>query len=328
MFAAAVSFCQVAAAQEVNIYSARQPGLINPILKMFTAETGIKTNTVFMDKGMIERLKAEGDHSPADVILTVDIANLNAIVASGVVQAVHSDVIDSEIPAQYRDPANMWFGVTMRARVVYASRDRVNEGEITTYEDLADPKWQGRLCTRSGLHNYNIALLSAAIAHHGADAALEWAAALKANLARRPEGGDRDQAKAIWSGACDIALGNTYYIGEMLQDAEQKTWADAVRIIFPRFEGGGTHVNISGMAMTKSAPNHDNALKLMEYLVSPAAQELYADLNFEYPLVAGVPVPDVVESWGALTPDAISLAEIATNRVEAVRIMEQVDFDG
>ena len=319
---------QTALAQEVNVYSARQPELIDPIFQAFTIESGITVNSVFIDKGMIERLKAEGDHSPADLILTTDIANLSAIVAAGVTQPVTSAIIDGAIPAEFSDPDHQWFGITMRARVIYASRERVAEGEVTTYEDLADPKWQGRLCIRSGLHNYNLALLSAEIAHHGTKAAQDWAAGLKSNLAQRPEGGDRDQAKAIWSGACDIALGNTYYIGEMMQDDEQKRWAEAVRVDFPIFEGGGTHVNISGMAMTRSAPNRDNAVKLMEFLVSHKAQELYANLNFEYPLVAGVPVPALVESWGSLGADTTSLADIAANRALAVTIMENVDFDG
>ncbi len=325
---ALLGFGQSVLAQEVNVYSARQPELIEPIFQAFTGETGINVNSVFMDKGMIERLTAEGEHSPADLILTTDIANLSAIVASGVTQPVKSALIEAAIPAEFRDPGQMWFGITLRARVIYASRERVAEGEVTTYEDLADPKWHGRLCTRSGLHNYNLALLSAEIAHHGAEGAQIWAAGLKANLARRPEGGDRDQAKAIWSGVCDIALGNTYYIGEMMQDDEQKQWAQAVRVDFPIFEDGGTHVNISGMAMTSSAPNHENALKLMEFLVSHKAQELYANLNFEYPLAAGVAVPPLVDSWGSLTSDNTSLADIAANRAQAVTIMENVDFDG
>ncbi len=314
-------------AQEVNVYSARQPELIDPILQAFTVETGIKVNSVFMDKGIIERLQAEGDLSPADLVLTTDIANLSAIVEAGVVQPVQSEVIEAAIPEDFRDPADMWFGVTSRARVIYASRDRVAEGEVTTYEDLADPKWQGRICARSGLHNYNIALLSAAIAHHGPEAAKVWAAGLKANLARKPEGGDRDQAKAVWSGECDIALGNTYYVGQMLSDSEQAEWANAIRVVFPIFEGGGAHVNISGMAMTKAAPNHDNALKLMEYLVSPTAQALYAELNFEYPLVAKVPSSALVAGWGTFERDTINLADIAANRADALRIMEEVDFD-
>ncbi len=314
-------------AQEVNLYSARQPELIQPILDAFTAETGIAVNIVFLEKGMIERLQAEGDRSPADLILTTDIANLAAIVDAGVTQAVQSDIIEAAIAAEFRDPADMWFGVTARARVIYASRDRVADGAVTTYEDLADPKWQGRICTRSGLHNYNIALLSAAIGHHGVAAAEAWAAGLKANLAQKPEGGDRDQAKAIWAGVCDIALGNTYYVGQMLADAEQAEWANAIRIIYPRFADGGTHLNISGMAMTKSAPNRDSALKLMEFLVSPSAQAQYAGRNHEFPLAAGVARSALVASWGDFSADDLPLSAIAANRAEALKIMERVAYD-
>ncbi|MFZ1346015.1 MAG: extracellular solute-binding protein, partial [Tabrizicola sp.] len=250
--------CSVPAfAQEINVYSHRQPELIQPLVDAFTAETGITVNVAFVDKGMAERLQAEGDRSPADLVLTVDIARLMQIVDAGVTQAVQSDVLEANIPAELRDPADHWFGLTSRARVVYASKDRVQPGDVTTYEDLASDKWKGRLCTRSGLHDYNIALLGAIIVHHDEAYATKWAEGLKANLAKKPDGGDRDQVKAIAAGECDIALGNTYYMGQMLADPEQKAWADAVNIVFPTFEGGGTHLNISGVAMTKSAPNKD-----------------------------------------------------------------------
>ncbi|HSF92414.1 MAG TPA: extracellular solute-binding protein, partial [Paracoccaceae bacterium] len=209
-----------AIADEVNIYSSREPQLIEPILDAFSQATGIETNVVFIKDGLIERLKAEGRRSPADVVLTVDISNLAAIVDAGVTQPVTSDVIEANIPAEFRDPEGLWFGLTSRARVIYASKERVAEGEVTTYEDLTDPKWQGRICTRSGLHDYNVALLSAYIAHHGAVAAEAWLAGIKSNLARKPQGNDRAQVKAIWAGECDIATGNTYYMGEMLADTE------------------------------------------------------------------------------------------------------------
>ncbi|MBN8632784.1 MAG: Fe(3+) ABC transporter substrate-binding protein [Rhodobacterales bacterium] len=315
-------------AQEINVYSHRQPELIQPLVDAFTAETGIKVNVAFVDKGMAERLQAEGDRSPADLVLTVDIARLMQIVDAGVTQAVQSDVLEANIPAELRDPADHWFGLTSRARVVYASKERVAPGEVTTYEDLASDKWKGRLCTRSGLHDYNIALLGAIIVHHDEAYATTWAEGLKANLARKPDGGDRDQVKAIAAGECDIALGNTYYMGQMLADPEQKAWADAVNIVFPTFEAGGTHLNISGVAMTKSAPNHDNALKFMEWLSSDAAQKIYAETNYEFPVKAGVERSELVKSWGEFTPDATPLADIAAARAAALKIMETVDFDG
>ena len=321
--------CSVPAlAQEINVYSHRQPELIQPLVDAFTKETGIAVNVAFVDKGMAERLQAEGDRSPADLVLTVDIARLMQIVDAGVTQAVQSDVLEADIPAELRDPNDHWFGLTSRARVVYASKDRVKPGEVTTYEDLASDKWKGRLCTRSGLHDYNVALLGAIIVHHDEAYATKWAEGLKANLARKPDGGDRDQVKAIAAGECDIALGNTYYIGQMLANPEEKDAAEQVSIVFPTFEGGGTHLNISGVAMTKSAPNRENALKFMEWLASDEAQRIYAETNFEFPVKPGVERSDLVKSWGEFTPDATPLADIAKARATALKIMETVDFDG
>lgn len=313
---------------DVNVYTTREPALIQPVIDAFTAETGIAVNLAFIEEGLVERLVAEGDRSPADLVMTVDIANLQQIVDAGVVQAVESEVLNAAIPAELRSPDNLWFTLTERARIVYASKERVAEGEITTYEDLASEKWAGRICTRSGTHNYTLALLSAVIAHHGEEAAREWAEGIKANLARPPEGNDRAQVRAIWAGECDISLGNTYYMGQMLADPEQQPWAESVNIVFPTFENGGTHINVSGIAMTQSAPNREEALQLMEFLVSPAAQAIYAEVNHEYPVLASAERSDLVASWGDFTPDTISLDEIAKNRAAALRIIEEVNFDG
>jgi len=241
---------------------------------------------------------------------------------------VQSEVLEANIPAEFRDPADHWFGLTTRARIVYASKDRVAPGEVTTYEDLADPKWRGRICTRSGTHDYNVALLAAVIAHDGAEAAKAWAEGLKANLARKPDGGDRDQAKAIWAGECDIALGNTYYMGQMLADPEQAAWANAVNVVFPTFAAGGTHMNVSGVAMTKAAPNKDAALRLMEWLSSDTAQAIYAETNYEFPVKPGVARSAVVQGWGDFTPDTLPLADVAAQRPAALQLMEEINFDG
>ncbi len=328
LIAATVLAASPLLAGEVNIYSSRQPQLIDPILEAFTAETGIKTNVVFIKSGMIERLRAEGKRSPADVVLTTDIANLTAIVDAGVTQPVVSDVINANIPAEYRDPEGNWTGLTMRARIAYVSRDRVAPGEVTSFEGLADPQWQGRICIRSGLHNYNVALVAAMIAHYGEEQTEEWLRGLKANLARKPQGNDRAQIKAVWAGECDVAIGNTYYMGKMLQEPEQVEWANAVNLVFPTIGGKGAHVNLSGMAMTASAPNRDEALQLMEFLTSAEAQGLYAELNFEYPLLDSVAPSELVQSWGTFTPDPTPLAEIAKYRPAALRLVEKVDFDG
>ena len=325
---ALISAAVPALADEVNIYSHRQPELIQPLMDAFTAETGIAVNVAFVDKGMVERLVAEGDRSPADLVLTVDIARLTEIVAAGVTQAVTSPVLEANIPAEYRDAGNQWFGLTTRARIVYASKDRVQPGEVTTYEDLASDKWKGRICTRSGSNDYNVALTSAILAHHDAAYTTTWLEGVKANLARKPEGGDRDQVKAIWAGECDIAVGNTYYMGQMLADPEQAEWAGAVSIVFPVFEGAGTHMNISGVAMTKAAPNHDAALKLMEWLTSDTAQKIYAETNHEFPVKAGVERSELVQSWGTFTPDTLRLSDLAALRADALKLIETVDFDG
>ncbi len=314
-------------AEDVNIYTTRQPELIQPVIDAFTAETGIAVNLGFVEEGIVERLIAEGSRSPADLVMTVDIANLKQIVDADVIQPVESEVLETAVPAPLRDEDNLWFGLTTRARIVYASKDRVADGEVTTYEDLASDKWKGRICTRSGTHDYNLALTSAIIAHDGEDAAKDWAAGVKANLARKPQGNDRAQVKAIWAGECDISLGNTYYMGLMVADPEQQPWADSVRIVFPTFEDGGTHVNVSGIALTKAAPNKENAIRLMEFLVSAEAQAIYAEANNEYPVLEGARTSELVASWGAFTADTIDLSDVAAHRPTALRIMEEVDFD-
>ena len=324
----ALTIPTLAPAQEVNVYSYRQPELVAPLFNAFTEETGIPVNVVFLNKGLVERLQAEGDRTPADLVFTVDISRLNEVVEAGVTQAVDSNALNDTIPAEFRDPDGHWFGLTARARIVYASRDRVADGEVTTYEDLASDAWRGRICIRSGTNAYNLALTSAVIAHHGKDKARMWLEGLKANLARKPQGNDRAQVKAIHAGECDISVGNTYYMGLMLKDEEQKTWADSVRIVFPRFENGGTHMNLSGVAMTKAAPNRDDALKLMEFLASARGQEIYAEINNEYPITPGIPASELVTSWGEFEQDKLNLIDIAKLRPASLRLVEEVNFDG
>lgn len=313
---------------EINIYSYRQPFLIQPLTDAFTEQTGIKVNVAYLRKGMIERMKAEGKRSPADVVLTVDISRLAAVVEANLTQPVLNKTLEKNIPTIYRDPDNHWFGLTTRARIIYASKDKVSDGEVTTYENLADPKWKGRICTRSGTNAYTVALTSAIIHHHGAEKAEEWLRSVKNNLARKPQGNDRAQVKAIWAGECDISIGNTYYMGKMLKDPEQKAWADSVRIVFPVFENGGTHVNISGIALAKHSPNKENAVKLMEFLSSPEAQKIYAFANFEYPIAPNAEPAELVKNWGTFTPDDVNLMDLAKLRSTALKLTEIVDFDG
>jgi iron(III) transport system substrate-binding protein len=314
----------------VNIYTYRQPSLIKPVLDAFTAKTGIKTEVLFLDKGLEERVAAEGQNSPADVIMTVDISRLTAAKAKGITQPLVDEEINKNISQQYRDPDGEWFGVTKRARVIYASKERVQEDHIS-YADLADPKWKGRICIRSGQHDYNIALFAAMIAHWGEEKTETWMRAFKENLARKPDGSDRGQAKAIYSGECDIALGNTYYVGLILtneKDPQEQEYARSMKVIFPDFGAdGGTHVNVSGMALAKYAPNKDNAVKLMRFLSEHEAQQIYAEKNFEYPVEPGLEASEIVKGFGALNADTLPLVDIGNNRKAASEMVDRVGLN-
>ncbi len=310
---------------EVNIYSYREPSLIEPLLKAFTAKTGIKTNVVFASAGLNERMAAEGALSPADLLFTVDAGRLSEAKSAGLTQPAKSRILDA-VPASFRDPEGHWYGLTMRARVVYASRERVKQDAIT-YDELADPKWKGKICSRSGQHVYNTSLVATLIAHKGEAAAEAWLRGVKANLARKPAGGDREQVRDVQAGICDLAIGNTYYMAAMLKNPAQKAWADSVRILFPDSNGRGSHVNISGMALAKHAKNKDSAIKLMEFLASDEGQAIYASVNNEYPISAKVPPSDVVKSWGTLKPDTLPLDNIAKYRKRASELVDKVNFD-
>jgi iron(III) transport system substrate-binding protein len=313
----------------VNVYTYRQPVLIQPVLDAFTAKTGIATEVLFLDKGLEERVQAEGQNSPVDVIMTVDISRLTKAKEAGITQALDDETVNSLLPAEYRDPEGHWFGLTKRARVVYASKDRVGDIPMT-YAELADPKWKGKLCMRSGQHDYNLALISAAIAHWGPEKTEEWLKGVKANLGRKPDGGDRPQAGAIVAGECDIAIGNTYYVGLMRtneKEPTEKEWGNAINVIFPTFENGKSHVNISGIALAKNAPNRDNAVKLMQFLASHEAQQIYAEKNFEYPVEPGLEPSAMVKSFGELNADTMPLAEIASHRKQASEMVDRVGLD-
>jgi iron(III) transport system substrate-binding protein len=311
----------------VNVYTYREAALIKPLFDAFTADTGIKVNTISAAQGLEQRIASEGQNSLADVLLTVDIGRLKDAVDLGIVQPVRTEALESLVPAPYRDPNGSWYGVSLRGRVVYASKQRVPQTAIT-YEELADPKWRGKICIRSGQHIYNNALFAAVIAKHGEAKAEEWLKGLKANLAKKPSGGDREVARDIASGQCDIGLGNTYYWALMLnKEAERKPWAEATKVILPTFEGGGTHVNVSGTALVKSAPNKENAVRLMEWLASDKAQALYADLNFEYPIRPGIALNPTVAGYGTLKADPLPIARIGENKKAASTLVDRVGFD-
>jgi iron(III) transport system substrate-binding protein len=314
-------------AKEVNVYSYRQPFLVQPLFDKFTEATGINVNVVFAKQGLSERLEREGRNSPADLIFTVDIGRLFEVTDKKLTQSVSLDTLNKNIPSQYRDPDGQWFGLTTRTRSIFASKERVDLSTIKNYEDMSKSEWKGRICTRSGKHPYNLALIASMIAHNGLDNTTEWLKGVKTNLAQKPQGNDRSQVKAIKEGVCDISLGNNYYFGNMLMDEEQKQWADAEYITFPNQDDRGTHVNISGMAMAKYAPNKASAEKLMIFLSEKQAQEIYADQNFEYPVNPRVEPSKLVQSWGDFKADTLSLAEIAKLRKQAAQLVDQVGFD-
>lgn len=315
-------------AAEVNLYTTREPGLIQPLLDAFTKSSGVKVNTIFLKEGLAERVASEGDRSPADVLMTVDAGNLVDLAEQKLTQSVQSEKLAKNIPAQFRDPDGNWFALSLRARAVYAAKDL--DLNAITYEQLADPAWKGKICIRSGRHPYNVALISSYIAHHGEEAAEKWLSGVKANLARKAGGGDRDVARDIMGGLCDIGVANSYYVGLMRSGKggpEQQEWAKAIKMILPTFEKGGTQVNISGAAVARHAPNKAEAVKLLEYLVSDEAQKIYAEANFEYPVNPGAAVDPLIAEYGELKPDTLELAKTVSFRKTANQLAEKVGFD-
>ncbi|GJE59875.1 extracellular solute-binding protein [Methylobacterium trifolii] len=318
-----------ASAAEVNLYTTRELGLIRPLLDAYTAKTGVKVNTAFVEKGLAERVAAEGARSNADVLMTVDVGNLIELVDKGLTQPVRSATLEDAVPAALRDPAGHWFALSMRARVLYADK-HLADLKTATYESLADPMWKGKICLRAGQHPYNTALIAAYITRHGAEKAEGWLRGLKANLARKAAGGDRDVARDIAADICEVGLANSYYVGLMRSGRggpDQKAWGEAIKVVLPTFEDGGTHVNVSGAALAKSAPNRDEAVRLLEYLVSDEAQAIYAKSDYEYPVKVGASVDLMLAELGTLTIDKTPLVEIARNRKAASLLVDKVGFD-
>lgn len=327
--ATAIAAPALAQSGEVNVYTYREPGVYSSALEAFEKETGIKVNTIFADKGLEERIQAEGANSPADVLITIDIGRIVAAKEMGISAPFESETLSQNVPAKYRDPEGHWVGLSMRGRVFYVAKDV--QDPPTTYEELADPKWKGSLCTRDGQHVYNIGLIAAMIEHRGAEFAEEWLRGVKNNLVAAPSGNDRGQAKAIYAGECKIGLGNTYYIGLMKtneKEPEQKAWAEAVNVVIPTFaDNGKTHVNLSGALIMENAPNRENAIKLLEFLTSPAAQAIYAGKVYEYPVKEGVELDPIVAALGELNADDTPLAEIAKNRKTASELVDKVGYN-
>jgi iron(III) transport system substrate-binding protein len=318
-----------AAAQEVNLYSSRHYDTDVALYDTFTEQTGIVVNLIEGDADqLLERIKAEGRNSPADVLITVDAGRLWRADQAGILQPVSSPVLEQAIPAELRHPEGKWFGFSQRVRGIVYAKDRVDPSEITRYEDLADPKWQGRICIRSSTNVYNQSLVASMIEADGIEATEAWAKGLVDNLARPPQGGDTDQIQAVAAGECDVAVVNHYYFVRLLESeaAEERAIGDKVGILFPNQDGRGAHANISGAGVIATAPNKDNAVKFLEYLTTPQAQTYFAQGNYEFPVVEGVKLDQVLEQWGAIKTDAINAAKLGENNPDAVKLMDRVGW--
>ena len=323
-----LAFTSIIQAKEtVNIYSFRQAFLIDPILEEFTKETGIETKVLFAKKGLVQRLKKEGKLSPADVVLTSNFSKLLQLQDEGLTQTYNNDTVNANVPAQFRDDNGHWVALTKRIRNIYASKANVADANALTYEQLAAPEFAGKICTRSGKHPYNLGLIASMIAHKGEAATEQWLRGVKANLARKPQGNDRAQVKAIKEGLCDVSLGNSYYFGKMITNKDQKAWADAVNIVYPNQDDRGAHINVSGAVIAKHAPNRENAEKLIAFLTTKQAQGTYASVNFEYPVNPTVKPSELVASWGEFKEDSLPLTDVAKYRKAALKLVDKVKFD-
>lgn len=316
-------------ASEVNVYSHRHYDTDKKLFKMFEEKTGIKVNVVNAQaSALINRIESEGEKSPADVLITVDAAGLYQAKSKNLLQSVESEYLTKNIPLRLRDKDNQWFGLTKRSRVAVVRIGSEVESQIKSYEDLADPKFKGQIMVRSSDNVYNQSLLAAVIAHYGEEYALNWAKGVVANMAKDPKGNDRYQVKAVANGIGSIAIANTYYIGKMVgnKDASQAEAVKKVKIIFPKFENGGTHINVSGAGVAKYAPNKENGIKFIEFLASPEAQQLFAEANFEYPILENVKKSEIVSSWGKFEDDIISINTLGENNAKAVKIFDMAGW--
>jgi iron(III) transport system substrate-binding protein len=318
-----------AAEGEVNVYSARHYDTDQAMFDDFTATTGIEVNLIEGEADqLIERIKAEGQNSPADVLITVDAGRLHRAEEAGVLAPVESDVLDAKVPEHLRHPDGLWFGLSQRLRGIVYARDRVDPAEITSYEILADPAWQGRVCIRSSTNVYNQSLVGAMIEARGVEQTEAWAQGLVDNLAREPQGGDTDQILAVAAGECDVAVVNHYYVVRLMEsdEADESAVAEAVGIVFPDQDGRGAHANISGAGVIATAPNRDNAVAFLEYLTTDQAQEYFALGNYEFPVVEGVKTDPVLEQWGDIKTDQMNAASYGEHNAEAVMLMDRAGW--
>lgn len=317
-------------AAEVNIYSARKANLIKPLLDKFSAESGIKTNliTAKADK-LLTRMLNEGPNTPADILITTDAGRLYRASQAGLLQAIDSELVRNTVPEHLRDKDDLWVGLSQRSRVIFYARDRVNPDQLSSYEDLAHTKWQRRVCIRGSSNIYNQSMVASMIVAIGEEETLNWARGLVNNLARKPKGGDRDQIKAAAAGQCDIAVANTYYYANMLnnkKDAAQRQAAEKMAIFWPNQNDRGAHVNVSGAAISKYSKNRGNAVRLIEFLLSEESQGWYGNVNYEYPVVEGVAINPLLKSWGEFKSDSLNLSRLGELNAEAVKIMDKAGW--
>lgn len=317
------------AGNEVNLYTARHYDVDDELYKKFEEETGIKVNLIKGEADeLLERIKREGDATQADLFLTADAGRLHRAKEDGILQSVSSDVLDEQIPANFQDEDQMWYGLTKRARVILYDKENVDPSELSTYEALTEDEWAGRVLIRSSENIYNQSLLASFIELNGEEEAKEWAAGMVDNFARDPEGGDRDQAKAIAAGVGDVAIMNTYYFGQMLnsEDPEEVKVAEGLDVFFPNQDTTGTHVNVSGAGVVKSAKNQENAIKLLEFLSAPEAQETFASVNYEYPVNEAVEPSELLQSWGDFKEQDISMSALGENNAQAILLFNEVGW--
>jgi len=322
-------FASLASAAEVNIYSARKEDLIKPILEEFQQKTGIEVNLITgKADALLQRLISEGKNSPADILITTDAGRLYRAKKANVLQTFTSEILNTAIPEQYRDPEGFWYGLTLRARPIVYATDRVKPEQLSSYEGLSQAKWKNKVCVRSSDNIYNQSLVASMLVHLGEEITSFWTETLVKNFARPPQGGDRDQIKALAAGQCDVALVNTYYLGKMLtsKDDAQVAAAKKVKIFWPNQDSRGSHVNISGAALTKSSKNLAQAIQLLEFLVSDAAQQWYAEKNLEYPIKPGIQASEILQSWGEFNADDLSLDQLGERNAEAVMIMDRAKW--
>lgn len=325
-------FCALpafAAESEVNIYSARHYAVDEILFANFTKETGIKVNVINgKAPELIERIRREGVESPADLFMTVDGGVLNSAKVAGILQPLKTAAVDSIVPAHLKDNENYWVALTTRARVIVYSKERVKPEELSTYEDLASPRWKGKITVRPSAAMYDQSLLAAMIATDGEEKATAWAQGIVSNLARAPQGNDRDQAKAIAAGISDVCIMNTYYVGQMLnsKDPEEVKAAQQVAVFFPNQKTTGTHLNVSGVGLVKTGPNKDNAVRLVEFLLAPASQQLLSEHNYEYPVNAQAPMASLLKEWGTFTVQKLDFAVYGENNAKAIQIFNKAGW--